>query len=294
MADAWHLAFPAGGGLVWTIRRAGGSLAQLAHAPFSGHAASDDELKARVCAVCSAASVIACVAVLVYRVCARAPPKFPSSMFTWRIVCDLLLSAYLLASSVFELRTGGRSELVRDLAFIAQFGAVGSLSWYKLVAVNLHLCVTRPFTRPAERAGYYHAWVWTSACLTAALTTLSSDLPRRVHWVRAALSSRLSLAHWLVLYGGVTTFSALSWLVVAHTQSALHFGGEQMRRRLSPRQNQARRAPRSYARRSTRPPTCLARGSLTPTSATPSRCTRRASTPSRSRSTGHPSVSSTR
>ena len=52
------------------------------------------------------------------------------------------------------------------LAFLAQFGMFGSLSWFGCLSLDLYLSVTRPFTRPSSRLASYQQYVWLGSGLT--------------------------------------------------------------------------------------------------------------------------------
>ena len=116
-----------------------------------------------VSVLCAGASAICCTLVLLLHVRRRALSRFPSSLLLWRIVCDLVLSLQILVLNLSQLITGGQDACTPQLAFLAQFGLLGSLGWYACLSLNLYFSVTRPFTRPAGRTTSFHTFVWLGA-----------------------------------------------------------------------------------------------------------------------------------
>ena len=116
---------------------------------------------------CGGTSALLCLLVLACFAGTPSLSRYPASMLGWRLVCDAALSLqFVLLNLPLLAGAPAASACSPTLAFLAQFGMFGSLSWFACLSLDLYFSVTRPFTRPSSRLGYYHCWVWAGSALT--------------------------------------------------------------------------------------------------------------------------------
>lgn len=131
--------------------------------------------------VCAAVSLVSCAAVLVSH--AR-HQSFPSPLLLWRVLCNLLLSLQFMAFNLtlvtsYETSDGEERgiEVAQHVctpafALVTQLCMFASLSWFGCLSLDLYLTTTRPFSNPADRTAWYHAFVWSGSLLTGLVASV--------------------------------------------------------------------------------------------------------------------------
>lgn len=155
-------------------------------------------------------SVVSCLLVLVCFTGTPALGRFPACLFRWRFICDGLVSAQFVLLNLHELTTTDEAACTAGLAFVLQFGIFGSLSWFACISLDLYLLVTRPFTRPEERTGSYHAWVWTGSLLTGLAAATRHGYRSTYHLCWTAADPPLVSSMWGLFFVWLMAYSCLS------------------------------------------------------------------------------------
>ena len=217
-------------------------------------------LISQIYVACGAMSFLSCALVLICYLGTPSLSRFPSSMLGWRLVFDAALSAAFVMLHVRQLHllqgaddgvpfgTGAAdadSACSPGLAFLAQFGLFGSLSWFACLSIDLYLSVTRPFTRPSSRFGAYQLWVWAGATVTGLVAAMRPGYDTVYHlcWMVDDPSSpssettalRTLSSTWSLFFAWLILYSLLSVAALIYAHSKLLMGGESLRRRLLPR-----------------------------------------------------------
>jgi len=204
---------------------------------------------ARIYVAASCCSLSCCILVLLLHARSRRLSQFPSSIMLWRIVCDSLLCIQLIVLNTRLLlagsEKGGFDACSPGLAFLAQFSLFGSLGWYACLALNLYLSVTRPFTRPSERMGLFHTWVWLGSAATGAVAAAQHGYRPlyQLCWiVDNSAAGHFTAANWALLGGWVVAYPFLSALALAYCEWVVRFDRdrEHIASRLRPRLLQLR------------------------------------------------------
>jgi len=207
--------------------------------------------RAKLYVATSCCSLVCCSLVLLLHARSRRLSRFPSSIMLWRIVCDSLLCVQLIVLNM-QILAKDDAQTVHDgsaacgprLAFIAQFSLFGSLGWYACLALNLYLSVTRPSTRPSDRMGLFHTWVWLGSAATGALAAARHGYRSlyQLCWIVSPSGGQLGIYNWALLGGWVVTYPVLSTLALAYCEWVLHFDRdrENIANRLRPRRAQLR------------------------------------------------------
>jgi hypothetical protein len=206
---------------------------------------------AKIYVASSCCSLVCCSLVLLLHARSRRLSRFPSSIMLWRIVCDSLLCVQLIVLNA-QVMTDRDEQTLHNgdgacgpkLAFLAQVALFGSLGWYACLALNLYLSVTRPFTRPPDRMGLFHTWVWLGAAGTGALAASRHGYRPlyQLCWIKPPPGQQVDLYNWALLGGWVVTYPVLSTLGLAYCEWVTHFDRhrEQITSRLRPRLVQLR------------------------------------------------------
>lgn len=190
--------------------------------------------------LCASASAICCTLVLLLHIRRRALSRFPSSLLLWRIVCDLVLSVQFIVLNLTQILRGGQHACTAQLAFLAQFGLLGSLGWYACLSLNFYFSVTRPFTRPAGRTTAFHTLVWLGAVSSGLVASADHGYRPLYHTCWTHETERTSLLNWSIFFIWVILFSFFSVVALVLVQLQLVVGGAKLQQRLRPRLEQLR------------------------------------------------------
>jgi hypothetical protein len=121
----------------------------------------------------SGLSIIMCSMVMLSYVQILPWRKHPSVLIFCRTLCHLLFSITLFINS-FE-KNFAESTSCHVLSFFTQFTFLTGESWLVVIAIDLILSLSNPFTSYTGNLNKYHLVVWTAGLINASYLTASPD-----------------------------------------------------------------------------------------------------------------------